>query len=75
MIFHDSMHALNLSFHITQAILLLNLIGVYCILYMALDRMSQVSDLLIYLSVIVLNKIHTIGQNLTTLYKPVTYGE
>ena len=74
LIISESIHALNMSFHITRVILFFNLIGVNCILYMYLDPMSQVSNLLIYPSVIVLNKICTIGQALTTYPKPCTYG-
>ena len=59
-IFDDSTYALNVSFHIIKAILFHHLIGVNCILYMAPDKISQVSNVLIYLSVIVTNVIHTI---------------
>ena len=74
-IFHDSMHALNISFHITLVILFRHLIGVNCISYMAQDQMLQVRYLLIYTAAIFLNTIHMIGQYLTTFTKPCTYGE
>ena len=39
------------------------------------DPILQVSDVLIYTSVIVLNTIHTIRQALMKFSKPGTYGE
>ena len=44
-------------------------------LYMAPNPMSQVSDVLIYMAVIVSNTICTIGQALMTPTKPGTYRE
>ena len=52
-ILHDSTHMLNISFHITQAILFCHLIVANCIAYMAPHLMSQVINLLIYLDAIV----------------------
>ena len=74
-IFDDSMHALNVSCNITLVILFRHLIRVNCILFMAPDPIWQVSDVLIYLDVIVLNITRTIRQALTTFPKLVTYGE
>ena len=42
---------------------------------MAPDRILQVRDVLIYLSIIGKNIIHTIRQALTAFSKPVNYGE
>ena len=75
MVFHESIHALNVWFHIKRVILFCHLIGVNCISYMYPYPMSQVSNLLIYPSVIVSNTIFTIGQALTTYPKPCMYGE
>ena len=74
-IFDDSTHALNVLFHIMQEILLCNLIRVNCILYMALDLIFQLMDVLIYPTIIVLNIIHTIRQALKAFSKPGTYVE
>ena len=73
-IFDDSTHTLNVSFQIVQEILLCNLIRVNCILYMALDLIFQVSDVLIYPTIIVLNINLTISQAIKILTKPGTYG-
>ena len=72
-IFHYSTHVLNVSFHITQVILFNHFIGVNCISYMAPDLMSQVSNLLIYMDVIVSNIIRMIPNVLTTFSKPDMY--
>ena len=63
----------NILFHISQNYFIPSFIRSK--LYMALDPMLQVSDILIYLAVIVSNTIHTIVQALTEFSKPGTYGE
>ena len=72
--FDESMHALNVSFHIIGVILLCHLIGAKCILYMSMDWILQVRNVLVYPSVIGNNILCTIIQALTTFTKPVTYG-
>ena len=74
-IFDDSTHALKVSFQIMQAILFRHLIGVNCILYMAPDPISEVSNVLIYPTVMVSNRIITIRQALVTFTKPDMYIE
>ena len=66
-IFDDSTHELNVSFHIMRAILFRYLIGVNCIFYMALYRILQVSNVLIYPYIIGKNIIHTVRHALRTL--------
>ena len=71
----DSAHALSVSFHIMQAILLCHLIGVICRIYMALDQILQISDALLYHSIINKNIFCTIRYALTTFIKPGTYRD
>ena len=74
-ILDNSTHAFNVSFHIKHKILFLHLIGINCTLYTAPVPISQVSDVLIYLDVIVLNSIFMIRQSSTKFTKPGTYIE
>ena len=74
-IFDNSMHALNVSFHIMREILFRYLIRVDCLLYMALDPILQVRNVLIYPAVIVSNKICTIRKDLTAFAKLGMYEE
>ena len=74
-ILDESTHALNLSFHIMLKILFRHLIGIDCTLYTAPGSISQVIDVLIYLDVIVLNKICMIGHALIAFTKSGTYIE
>ena len=64
-----------IHFTLHKAILFHYLIGVNCRLYMALDWIFQISDVLIYSAVIGKNIIRTIRQALMTFVKPGTYGE
>ena len=74
-IFHDSTHALNVAVLIMRAVLFCHLIRKNCTLYIALDQISQISDILIYPAIIGKNIIRTIIQALMTFSTPVTYGE
>ena len=74
-IFHDSTHALNVAVLIMRAVLFCHLIRRNCTLYIALDQISQISDILIYPAIIGKNIIRTIIQALMTFSTPVTYGE
>ena len=71
----DSTHALNVSFHIMRPVLFRHLIEVNFRLYMDLDRISEVRNVLIYLAVIGKNIIRTIRQALMKFSKPGTHGE
>ena len=57
-IFNESMHVLNVSFHIMPEILFRNIIGVNYILYIDTDSILKARDVLIYPAVMVLNIIH-----------------
>ena len=57
-----------------EAILFRHLIGVNCILYIVLNPIYQVRNILVYPTVIVTNIIRTIRQALTIFSKPGTYG-
>ena len=76
----DSTHALNVSFHIILEILFRHLIRVNCTLYIALDQISQISDILIYPASIVKNivcmirKSSTHSPNQVCTEKKVHYG-
>ena len=74
-IFHDSTHALNVAVLIMRAVLFCHLIRGNCTLYIALDQISQISDILIYTASIVKNIVCMIKQALTAFAKPVTYVE
>ena len=69
------MHVLNVSFQIMQVILFWHLIGLNCILNMALDRILQVRDVLIYPAIMGKNTVSTIRQALTISAKPGNYGQ
>ena len=69
------MHALNVSSHIMQVILFRHLIGLNCRLYMVLDMILKISDVLIYPSILGNNLVCKIIQALTTIAKPGTYEE
>ena len=71
----DSTYALNVSVHIMREVLFYHLIRVNCTLYIALDQISQISDILIYTASIVKNIVCMIKQALTAFSKPVNYGE
>ena len=73
--FDESMHALNISFHIMRVILFCNLIRVNCRLYMPLDIILQVSNVLVDPDNMVKNIICKIRQALTKFFKPGTCGE
>ena len=72
--FHESTHALNVAVLIMRAVLSCHLIRRNCTLYIALDQISQLSDILIYPAIIGKNIIRTIIQALMTFSTPVTYG-